>query len=236
MSRATSRRGKIAAAGGAFSPLSLAWTHAHWAEGPEMKALAYANGATIGNWPDEVGTGDLVQATSGLRPTFTAASANWNSKPVVSMAAANGIMQSTFANLVVPFQVILLGRTTGFNRLFFDNGAAGGRWRIGTTSTPNWQIDGGDFLRVAGTPDTGIHMLRLEATAGTEQFYVDEVQLINATSGNSDLVGATVFNSQTAGQGVLVGDLAFVGIAKPVLSAGDIALFKAWAHSYYGTP
>jgi hypothetical protein len=235
----------IAAAGDltvpVFDPLSLPWTHAWWAEGPAMAALGYSDGGLVGTWPDEIGSADLTQATSANRPVFRASSASFNSKPMVDGAVTTGteiMSTAAFASAYAqPLDVVLVVRwkNTASPNAYFDRvGTLGFRIRMdGDLGVPTrWGINFGTNQR-GSAADTTTHLQRARADS-TSTLYNDEVAVATGSAGSNSLTGVTLFG-QVGGGGAAV-QVAFVGIAKPVLSGPDIASLHEWAQDHYGTP
>lgn len=102
--------GVIASGKISFEPTIINWNHLWWAEGPDMKALAYTNNASVNSWPDEKGSADLSQATSANRPTYKSAESALNSRPAVSPDGSDDWMSgSVLSSISQPLSIVAIG-------------------------------------------------------------------------------------------------------------------------------
>jgi hypothetical protein len=236
--------GAIAAAGDltvpAFDPLSLPWTHAYWAEGPAMAALGYSNGASVDLWPDEIGSADLTQATSARRPKFRAAYAALNNRPAIDNAVADsnglaGLGGSFTSSLAQPCEVVVVFRSeadpSGAQMIVSDNIATLRVLRFFASPTNYGGSWGGTVVR-GGTPDTSAHFARIRGDS-TDEWFIDESSVASGNAGTTNLGSFRAFGD--AGS-AMQGAIAFLAVAKPVLSAPDIAALHTWAQDLYSTP
>ena len=218
-----------------FSPLQVGWTHAHWAEGPEFLALGLSNGAAVSNWPDEIGTADLVQATETKQPAY-AATGGANSKPAIDPDGGDWLRVTYTPSIAQPVTVVVVGAMSTSASGELIDGAVEDTGYINYISS-----GGGTFRMYAGayitgpTGNTSPHLFMAYYNGASSVLGVDGSE----TSGNAGTAarnGVTVFGRGAPGNNENQSNPAsFVGVF-----TGDVrtdpkwAQFKAWVTSHYG--
>jgi hypothetical protein len=194
--------------------------------------------ALVSTWPDEIGSDDLVQATSSAQPYYVASSADFNSKPIVQPpTTGRHWMRVTFGvSMGSTWEVVIVGRLYAGSMLIDGSASFGRIGNVGGT-TGDWLISQGAVIQ-GGSPDGNLHVFRCTFKSGSnDEFFVDEVSTLGPGDAGTDaLTGITVFDTfgLSAGQGT---EIAFVGLAADgVLSAGNRSDIKSFAQSHYGTP
>lgn len=247
--------------------LAVGWTHAYCTEGPEFLAANPASSGggglvagpisltpgtpavtPISNWPDEVGTADLAQASAGLQPTLVAADTDLNGKPSVSFDGFDDLMKVAFgSSMTLPVDVIMIGHIHNLNgnRTMLDGSSVRKRLAYQISSTPDVYViqpaacASPNFATTltGGLPDLVGHMWRYRMQSFTALFAVDGVSAIAGNAANTmcNLEGITVGNG-FAGTASAAIDVAFVGCYPGVLSAGQLSDLLAFSQSHYGTP
>lgn len=216
---------------GGFDPLTVGWTHAYWAEGPEFVALGKSDGASMTIWPDEMSTMDL-ETTAGT-PTYQ--SSGWASPARPSVRFPGSALMVRGWSQSQPFSaVVIADRSGGGAFSYYIGGAGTSGWaiyRLGASTLSGFA--GSD---VTATADSDApHMLALYANGGSSALGVDGT----FTSGSAGSNNPTVLSLGGRSDGVLAvffaGDIVFAGVA-----SGDIrtdpkwSQFKTWVTSHYG--
>jgi hypothetical protein len=234
--------GAIAAAGDSqpafFDPLTLAWAHAYWAEGPAMAALGYADTNFVPTWPDEVGSADLVNTEGNTsRPTFMEFTPGLNNKPALSVTSGARYLSVGGLSYSQPFEMVVVCRpsslATGGRRLFSGSGSNGIRLLDGS-----WNIFWGTSI-TGSAADTNGHLLRLRTNASgtTDHLYVDETLDISSNAGANSLSALGVFQVTSSGtSATFLGEIAFAGVASTPLSTSELNDLHTWAQNHYSTP
>lgn len=227
-------------ASGPFDPITaIGWLHAYWTEGPEFQALALADAAAVTNWPDEVSTLDLANASSSM--VFDAVNSTFNGKPTLRAAGgANGTQLSATAGgtTAVPFSVVMVAKVdsgAGTNAHLIDSPTSSPRyfiqpstntWRYGNTST----IDGALYTLEAAA-DLHLHVVRFSATSRHD---VDGINYaLRGSSGTSGFNGISLL-CRYATNGMITGDVAFLGVyAGDIFADPDFDAFEAALAEHY---
>lgn len=226
---------------GGFDPLTVGWTHAYWAEGPEFAALGLSDGAAVGTWPDEIGTADLTQATAGLRPTYRTAG-TINSVPAVRGDGTQYYRDTASMTMAQPHSTVIVTRLTsvaGTWATIIDGKTGSNRaWvAVRTGGTLGWNLFAGGGNPTAGTPAANTSYLLMALLSGASSVLdINGTQVVAGNPGTHQRGGVSLFNSSAdLGQAAAVSaDIAFVG-----LFSGDARTdpkwsdFKAWVSSHY---
>ncbi len=216
---------------GGFDPLTVGWTHAYWAEGPEFVALGLSNGGAVGTFPDEIGTADLTQGTGSAQPAFQSSVAALGNRATVKSDGADWVGPTTITIISQPFSVVVV-----------ESGATAGSLLVSTAGDLGWcfYMSGGVWLANAGSTisggsaDSGAHMLRFYANSASSKLAEDETVVVTGNAGTYGAGPIQLFRIPAPGFNSAA-HLAFVGIY-----AGDVATdakwtqFKAWVTSHYG--
>lgn len=187
----------IVAAGG--------WTHATFLADPKWAANP-GNGNAIPSVRDQGGT-DPVQATAGNRPTFRSAVAQFNGMPAAEFDGVNDSLFVDFADIIQPFQVVLVIRQLSepaANRYFVGTGggATDGFYRRNTSDQWSAYFGGaGEMVAsVGGTADLNPHVLAWLVNGVTSTFSIDGTT--TATNAGATVPGTHGFTSWTLGAAV----------------------------------
>lgn len=231
----------VAAGSAAFNAIAaLDWLHAYWTEGPEFEALALADAATVTNWPDEVGSLDLTNASSSM--VLDAVNAAFNDKPTLYAAGgANGTKLSATAGATtpVPYSIVMVAKVTageGTNAHLIDSVASSPRyfiqpnasaWRYGNTAT----IDGA-LYSLEAVVDLHLHVVRF---ASATRHDVDGINYsLNGVSGTLGFNGISLL-ARYATNALIVGNVAFLGVyAGDIFADPDFDAFEAAIADHYG--
>lgn len=220
-------------ASSAFNPVTgIAWAHAYWAEGPEFVALGYANAATVGTFPDEIGTADLIQAS----PVNTYRSTGFNSHPTVQAEAGSAKrMAATFTSIAQPFTVVAVLNNIG-GGVLISNNTADTSWAFQKSTA--WNIYGGSAVIGGGTPNNSAHLMVGVFNGASSKVIVDGVTLVTGSAGTVSASAMTLFGlSTTATFNVSNGcQVPFAAIAPSVLGTADLAALLSWSQGHYATP
>lgn len=217
----------------AFDPLEdFSWLHLYWTEGPQFEALAYADGAAVTSWPDEVGTDDLAQGTGSLQPVFRATAAS-NGRPSVQGDGTDDYIFVDYDDQAQPVsrvvicelvdttdQTVCSGYVTAFG-LFVTTGNVG--------------FSAGTVLNSGVSATTNPQMSVMYANGASSAVEVDGTRATGNAGANAlaGLVwgGNSIGGSVSDARGFLVGDY-----------AGDIRQddnwnrFEQWAKDHYQLP
>ena len=233
--------GGVALAGGAtFDPVTaFTWHSLFWAEGPDMIAQGYTDGASVGTWPNETTEKDATQGTAGFKPLYRAAVTALNSKPGVDFDGADDVMNtaSFTSNPTYPLSYVVICAVDALSGTYQDpvNGAGTGRNDIMYNASTSYGLyfRGGNTLGFT-TPTTSGHMIRAYAGGTTAPLGMWIDGTLDAWEGSATSTAATALNLG----GVyhpFNGKVVFAGIYQ-----GDIAAhaswpdFLSWAGTYYG--
>ncbi len=215
---------------GGFDPLTVGWTHAYWAEGPEFVALGLSNGGAVGTFPDEIGTADLTQGTGSAQPAFQSSVAALGNRATVKSDGADWVGPTTITIITQPFSVVVV-----------ESGATAGSLLVSTTGDLGWcfYMSGGVWLANAGSTisggsaDSGAHMLRFYANSASSKLAEDETVVVTGNAGTYGAGPIQLFRIPAGFNSAA--HLAFVGIyAGDVTTDPKWASFKAWAATHYG--
>lgn len=235
--RSRSRHADLATGAAAFSPISgVAWDRAYWAEGAEFIAKGYADGATVTNWPDEIGTADLT--TLAGTAIYRSSGTGW-SLPCVDFDGVDDMLQCTFT-LGLPNTVLVIATwdSVASNNRYLIEGKDGTHRRLirsilaGTT----WDHYAG-VAASGGTATTGKHAHRSKIVSGTsDSLHVDGVSITTATAGDQTMTGMTVGGPFDAtANASFDGRVVFIGVYPGDLTAdGGYAALQSWATTKYG--
>jgi hypothetical protein len=226
-----------------FNPITaIGWARAYWTGGPEFLALGLTDGAAVSTWPDEISTGDLVQATGTKQPAYRTTGGP-NSKPCIDFDGVSDSMAATITSITQPASVVILFT-------FDTNPQSGTSQRV--IGSANWLLDNADpptgKLRIfAGTVDTSDNVVFATGATHLVTGYYNGVTSVVDFDGALILSGAgwspstNAINSFTLGAdptGVSLFadiDVMFIG-----LYSGNVRLhaqwtgFKSWVASFYG--
>ena len=215
---------------GGFDPLTVGWTHAYWAEGPEFVALGLSNGGAVGTFPDEIGTADLTQGTGSAQPAFQSSVAALGNRATVKSDGADWVGPTTITIITQPFSVVVV-----------ESGASAGSLLVSTAGDLGWcfYMSGGVWLANAGSTisggsaDSGAHMLRFYANGASSKLAEDETVVVTGNAGTYGAGPIQLFRIPVGFNSAA--HLAFVGIyAGDVTTDPKWASFKAWAATHYG--
>lgn len=225
-----------------FNPVtSVAWFAAYWAEGTEFDAEGYSDGNSVDNWPDEVGTNDLTNATAAEQPVFRSSVAALNNKPAIEDDGVDDHLDSPdFTDLTQPNTIVIVGKVDGDLSQFqpFVDAApvdTTGRHTVGIINTPiDWIISAGTN-QTGSAADTNAHLFIATFDGVSSTLEVDGVEDIAADAGADTLGSLRLFhNFSDSTLRPLNGKIAFAGIKDGTLTAQEKADLEAWAADHYG--
>lgn len=248
MSRLARRSGLHSAAAAAWSPLSIAWSHAYWTEGPEFLALALADAGAVSTWPDEMATGDMTQATAGAKPTYRSASALLGNRPVVEFDGTADVMTSaSYTAMTGPTCVVAVARYRGalvpatVQNLFFLSSASDApiEAAIDVDGTFDFWTSGAGGSGCPGPAiDNTKHLWRWLAKASAQDIWRDETDVGGVASGSTvrDITGTRLGAGPTRATPARFGafDVAFLGLFDGELTAQNASDLHSWAQTLYG--
>jgi hypothetical protein len=221
-----------------WSPLEVSFTNIYWTEGDRFKALGLTNGAMVANFPDEVASADLVQATDTLKPTYVAAS-GINGKPALSFVgggtAGQWLMVSGLPSRAHPNEYFLIFRnhvapsSTG---VFLDGATSTTRNYI-DRAPATWRMMAGTLLNSGVAADENAHLLEAFFNTTTSQLRLDGTVLATGAAGSQASTGYTL-GGQVGGAGNFVTmELVFMGVKNGALSTDERVAMRDWASSRY---
>lgn len=231
----------------AFSPITgVAWHAAYWADGPEMLALAYSNGASVTTWPDEVGTEDLTGSTVPVMVTSDSSFNNHRSVQWVNDATR--FVQITNINhpatQAQPFTYVVIGKmdtlptTPPSNDQVWMDGVGSFDQRIGIDDGVDWVYYAGGTARLGGTPDTSPHHILAYFNGASSRLEIDGSTLLSGASPGTDSHDGVRLGYHASGatdQHRLNGRLVFAGVYYgDAESDSGWSAFKAWVGTFYG--
>jgi len=217
---------------GAFDPLAdIAWAHAYWAEGPEFVALSVAPDATVGTWPDEIGTADLTQGGGTQQPIYKT-TAGPGGVPSI-LGDGTDVMSTTFTTLTQPNTIVFIGKCpqTSGNRFAYDGLDSSNRNTFLRGSGGSFQYNAGTTI-TAATADTNDHLWVTIYNGASSDSQQDGTSY-TGSAGTHSISGLRVF-ANNASLLQWVGYISFLGVYDGTLSAGDITALETWATSHYG--
>lgn len=246
--------------------LAVGWTHAYCTEGPEFQAVAPAatGGVTVGpmqmtipvttllvaNWPDEVGTADLTQATDANKPFYTASSADMNNLPTIWTGDPSDkrFLVNDWSDIAQTYEVVMIGRvrslSTGrplwdgvgttfsaLSSIAVGGSSAGTGWRM--------SIDNGGGISQGGTRDSNKHMFRMVANGGSSGLWIDEAAIISGGSGagTNAMTGLTIGSSASGSAGTAgYNDYWGIFVKSGSLTATQRSEIHSFVSGHVGTP
>lgn len=218
-----------------FSPLDIAWHTCMWASGAEFAALALADGAAVATWPDEASTHDATQATGSKQPTYRAAVAAFNNKPVIEGDRVDDYLATAaFTELAQPTTIVLVGATANSDNYLFDGIVTNKRNYLKRRPSNLWEqgTSGAEGHPNAADSNAHLHIATYNGASSSHQ--VDGTSS-STTLGTDGLTGLTLFSyfNHDAQFGRYI---AFLGVINATLTAQNKTDLRTWAQSYYGTP
>ncbi len=179
----------------AFNPITgLTWAHVYSAEGPNFVALGIADGAAVTTWPDEVGSNNPTQPTSGKRPLYRA-SGTGLSLPCLDFDGSDdnfGTFDYSFP-LAQPNSIVVLGYIDTTVNQYIVEGTAPGRRIIGIDGTPKFGHYAGAWALTTGSTSAGVFAFRSKLVNGTSDVLTLNGSTIStATSGDQTTSGLTI--------------------------------------------
>lgn len=237
------------AVGGGSDPVSdiATWFASYWADGDEMDALAYADGAPVDAWPDETGTNDLANATAAEQPLFVAAHADFNQRAAVESDDTDDHLDSPdFADLAQPNAVALVAKLdtdTGLTQVFFDAAPVDSSGRNAIMKTDATQPDGlSDSWTIhAGSnvdgqeADQDAHLFVATFDGASSTLEVDGDLVVSGDAGAAALSSIRLFhNFSDTTLRPLSGAIAFAAVKDGKLTTQELADLETWAAEFYG--
>lgn len=227
-----------------FSPLSIPWHTAFWAEGPSFEALELSDSDPVPIWPDEAsGFGDAEQATPASRPIYVASHSSFNNKPVVQGDGSDDVLVTgTGTALSQPNTVVVIGRVAS---VAIPGTMVGGERSTGGVShlvtgdangaTGRYRIYAGTNVRTANNVQDSQAHLFIARFDSTDTLEMDGNQVISGNAGGFNVEQLSLFAFPN-GNEPLEGEVAFAALLDGVLTVQQKNALLAWSQSYYGTP
>jgi hypothetical protein len=224
-----------------FDPITdVGWAHAYWAEGPEFVALGYADGAAVSNWPDEIGTADLTQATGSKQPAYRASGTHFSLPCVDFDGTADFLGPVAYSSIGLTHSVVVIvaNDTNGTDIYFVDGFDSTHRRIVGITfpGSSQWRhYAGASAVGGSGTA-AGKHALRSKIVSGTSDLLTaDGANATTATAGDQTMTGLTAGADYTGTGAFFNGRTAFIGVySGDVTGDGGWAGLVTWASTKYG--
>lgn len=223
----------------AFDPLAVGWNHAWWVEGPEFVAQGYSDGASVGTWPDEIGSADLTQSTSGRKPIYRSSGTGF-SLPAVDFDGTDDVLGPvSFTSFSTPHSVVAIVYTdvdvpSSTADYIFDGFDATHRLACGIRETTGeWRHFSGS-LASGGSATIAKHaVFSFVSSTTADHLYVDGTD-ITGDCGNQAMTGITMGGSYT-GDANWDGRIVWLSTYDGnVSSDSDWSGFVGWASSKYG--
>lgn len=207
--------------------------HGYCAEGPEFAALAVADGASVQTWPDEIGSSDLTQATSGNRPLYDADGYS-GVKPSIHFNNLKFMQTAAWASMAQPNMVAMVFRYTTAVGTLWDGRDTSNRNGLLRAGSGAYWIYGGAGTIQGGTTDTAAH-LAVATYDTTDVLEIDGSSVASGNAGTNALTGITVgaaFNGGSTCQA----HIPLVLVYDTPLDSTQKAALRAAVQSHYGTP
>lgn len=225
-----------------FSPLSVTWHSAFWAEDPAWSNPG--NGNAVSSWNDASGNGrHATQATAGNRPTFRSSTAVLNSKPTVQFDGVNDwLSQATFTALSEPGEIVIVGAltstATAYGYFVDGTGAGGGpRWTVGKSgAVATWELFQGAIIDTGATDLLGHYFDAQFASGANDKLIVDGTTVISGDAGSRQCDSLTIGAALSGGSSFMPCHIAFIGLKGSALTTQERTDLRTWAQSYYATP
>ena len=193
------------------------------------------NGGNVSAWADQSGTGDanknVVQATAGLQPAFTAADGSYNSKSTVGFTGSQLLRSAAWAAaLAQPLTRVVVGHgaNDGTNNYFMDN-LSGTQCAIIASSGAGLDMYDGATLTATGvTPSSPQAIVTVDNGASSKIYANAKTAKNTGAAGAGQINGTTIGNYQGGTTFALIGSIAEVLIYSGALS--DATLLPLWAY------
>jgi hypothetical protein len=229
---------QVGGGGGGFSPLSIPWVSAYWAEDPSWSNPG--DGNAVSSWRDAgTAAADVAQATGSVQPTYRASVAALNSKPAIQFDGADHLDATGISTIAQPFCVVTVLNiaTVASNQIFINDQTGTSDNLLGvSTSGPAYSVRS-DTVLSAGTATTGGQLLVVKFDGASTTL---EKNGSVAGTGNAGTVAhenARYLGGTSLGAaGLSNGHLAFVGFIGRDLTSQERSDLLAWSQSHYGTP
>lgn len=242
-----SRRGAIAAAGGASAPFdlmtSISWTHAYWTEGTRQVALGLVNNGAVATWKDEAGTLDLTQPTAGRRPLWITGDATMG-RTLIRFDSSDGTSRLLIGDIVdlnQPNEIVIIGRLRSLpvsgNAFLFEGNGSGRHALYVQQSVGNlWTMYAGTTPITGSAAGTTKHLHRAIFNGSSSSLFIDEsaVTMTAGDVGSNTLAGISVGAKYDATSDSAV-DVCFVGVSDGGLTSQQRADLHTYAQAHYGT-
>lgn len=220
----------------AFSPFTIAWSGAYWADDPSWAAKP-ANGGNITTWRDGSPVALDITASGSPTPTWVQSVALLNSKGAVSVAPGGIIGVAAGAPAPAqPVSTVFLGtvdaNAPGTNANILSTG--GGTTLSVQSNTANFAMFAGTN-QFPGVGGIGAHGVRALFNGASSALNIDGANNATSAGANADTAVRWVnsFTGATNQGGTF--RVGFVGhFAGDVTTDPNWPLFKAWAAQYYG--
>ena len=224
----------VEAGGGAFTPLSIPWHTAFWAEDPAWSHPA--NGAAVSSWNDASGNArHATQATGTAQPVWRASVAALNSQPAVDFDGSDALLTATWTAVASGFSVVVIAhaRVLTANDNFLDGDDASHRCLVNIDATNVWRFATGTTLLSTVAVNTNAHLfVGLSGTSGAIE--VDGV-VTSGSAGTHTNTGLALGANNAGSTNFIEGEIAFVGLyATDVRAHASWAAFETWVTSHYG--
>lgn len=235
---------KSVAAADEFDALGLiTWDQGAWyAEDPDW--VTPGNGGAVSQW-DDGGSGlarHMVQATSSLQPTYSAAHASFNNKPAVVVDGGDEMSTSgTLTAPTKPYSIVLIGRfaSVASTTALWGRGAGGsgiGTFFVNQPTGEYRYYSGAGVLAVAGA-NTSVHLWRIYVNDASSVLEVDGSATAGTLGTAEAITSFGLFSTSGGGSAYAPSGsgLAFVGVySGDVAAHGSWSTFKAEAATHYG--
>lgn len=198
------------------------------------------NTTNVSGWADQSGTGDInkdvVQATAGLQPAYTAVDATYNSKPTIGFTGSQRLRSGTWTstqNQAFTRMVIGHGASDGTNNYFMDN-ITGTQAAIIANSGGGLDLYDGATLTATGVLPATPQAIVTVDNGGSSKIYANARTVKNTgAAGAGVITGTTIGNYQGGGAFALTGSIAEVVIWNGALTQAQIEAALAYAGSRY---
>lgn len=187
----------------------------------EADSLGLADGAAVGTWTDLSSAGnDTVQATAAARPTYLAASTDFNGHAAVRFDGTDDWMDMADAVTIDSFTLFLVGKFTanGFEQYFISGqpGSGDSRLRIAEYGwSGEFRIRVGATDYTAGNKDASTHVFVVNSVS---QAWNNGVFYAGRTNSSTETPSLSLGSYNNGEKGLLNGEIAEVILYNRVLT------------------
>jgi hypothetical protein len=208
--------------------------------------LLVTQSGTVSAWGDSSGSGDVnrnaTQATSGLRPTYSASDSNFNNRPSITSALASGRLLQTgtwSVALPQPYTVFAVCRllSAATNSYVCDSINGGSQSSIYTSVGTDLRAYNGSNSNIApnfSVAQTGVAIAVMDsANTNTKIYWSENTPSTGNNNGTNGLTGVTF--GCYGGGGTSFTDTAYAEFAyySRALNSTEIAQLNAYAGALY---